>query len=199
MRAPRRFEFKKANPKDPFIACENDEDIRALYGEFKRIQSTGEIVQSKTLHKGLSKLIDADERRDDPMAEESAVGVLTKALIRAEILRAITILDTASTNVGKTWTAAGGVDADLDLLDAITAGGDAAGLDPNRLLFGRSAWQNRLKALRALATAGGFAGAGMGPEALAAWLGIDGAAIAKTLPEGYGQERLGYEWHRAGI
>ena len=177
VRTSRRFEYKKANAKDGFIACENGEDIRALYSEFKRIQSTGTVVDSKTLHKGLSKIIDADESKDDPMAEETAVGVLTGALIRAEILRAIALLVAAATNEGKTWST--GADADLDLIAAVSAGGDAAGLDPNRILFGRTAWQNRLKGLRALETAGGFASAGLSPEALASWLGIDSAMIAK--------------------
>jgi len=177
VRAARRFEFRKANAKDPFIAFEDDADVRALYGEFKRLQSTGAIVQAKTLHKGFSKLLDADEIKDDPMAEETAVGVLTAALIRAEILRAVSILNAAATNDAKTWST--GADADADLLAALAAGGDAAGLDPNRLLFGRTAWQNRLKGLRALDTAGGFASAGLSPEALASWLGIDAAMICK--------------------
>lgn len=177
VRSARRFEFRKANAKDAFVACENGEDIRALYGEFKRIQSTGEIIDSKTLHKGLSKIVDADERRDDPLAEETAVSVLTLALIRADILRAITILNAAATNEAKTWST--GADADADLLAAVIAGGDSAGLDPNRVLFGRTAWQNRLKGLRALDTAGGHASAGLSPEALAAWLGIDAAMICK--------------------
>lgn len=177
VRSARRFEFRKANPKDAFIACENDEDIRALHGEFKRIKSTGTIVDSKTLHKGLSKLVDADEVRDDPMAEETAASVLTLALIRAEVLRAITILNAAATDQEKTWST--GADADLDLIAAVSAGGDAAGLDPNRIMFGRTAWQNRLKGLRALDTAGGFASAGLSPAELAAWLGIDAAMICK--------------------
>lgn len=177
VRAPRRFEFRKANAKDAFVACENGEDIRALHGEFKRIQSSGEIVDSKTIHKGLSKLVDADELRDDPMAEETAVGVLTGALIRADILRAVVLLAAAAVNAAKTWST--GADADLDLLAAVADGGDAAGLDPNRLLFGRTAWQNRLKGLRSLDTAAGHASAGLSPEALAAWLGIDAAMICR--------------------
>lgn len=177
VRAARRFEFRVRNKKGDFLAAENDEDVRALYSEFKRISQTGEIVNSKTLHKGLSRLIDGDEVRDDPMIEESAVAQLTCALLRAEILRGIIVLDGAATSEGKTWST--GADADLDLLEMLTAGGDAAGIDPNRLLFGRSAWQNRVKGLRALETAGGFASAGLSPADLAAWLGIDGAKISK--------------------
>lgn len=189
VRSARRFEFRKANTKDAFIACEAGEDIRALYGEFKRIQSTGDIVDSKTLHKGLSKIVDADERRDDPMAEETAASVLTLALIRAEILRAVTILNAAATNEAKTWST--GADADVDLLVAVGAGGDSAGLDPNRLMFGRTAWQNRVKGLRSLDTAGGFASAGLSPEALAAWLGIDAAMVCKErYQSGSGKSQL---------
>ncbi len=177
VRAARRFEYRKANDKDAFIMTENDEDVRALYGEFKRIQSTGEIVQGKTKHKGLSKLIDRDEVKDDPMVLERAAADITKALIRAEIFRAISILSGAATSANKTWTT--GADADIDILAAISAGGDSAGLDPNRILFGQAAWQRRIQGLRALDTAGGFATNGFGPEELAAWLGIDGVKISK--------------------
>jgi len=177
VRAARRFEFRKANEKDAFIMTEGDEDIRALYGEFKRIQSTGEIVQSKTLHKGLSKLLDRDEIKDDPMAPERAAADLTRALIRAEIFRAIVLLVGAAVNSAKTWST--GADADIDILAAITAGGDIAGLDPNRLLFGQVAWQRRIKGLRALDTAGGFASSGFSPAELANWLGIDAAMVSK--------------------
>ena len=90
------------------------------------------------------------------------LGVLSGALIRAEILRSIVILNAAATNDAKTWST--GADADLDLLTAISTGGDAAGLNPNRLMFGQTAWQNRVKGLRALDNAGGYASAGLTPQ-----------------------------------
>lgn len=171
----RRFEFKARNTKDAFIALENDEDVRALYGEFKRLQSTGSIVQSKTLHKGFSKLIDADEVKENPMAEEEAVGVLTAACIRAEILRAVSLINTAAVNAAKTWST--GSDADVDLLKAIAAGGDTVGINPNRVLFGQTAWQNRVMGLRVLDNAGGYASAGLTPEQLAAFLAIEAVKV----------------------
>ena len=177
VKVARRFEFRARNTKDAFLALENDEDVRALYGEFKRLQSTGSVVQSKTLHKGFSKLIDSEEIRENPMAEEEAVAILTAALIRAEILRAVSLLNLAATNAAKTWST--GADADVDLLKAISAGGDTAGINPNRVLFGQTAWQNRVMGLRALDTAGGYASAGLTPEQLAAFLAIAGVKVCE--------------------
>lgn len=189
VRVGRRFEFKKANRNDAFIAAEKDEDVRALGGEFRLIRSTGEIEQAKTLSKGLTKPIDIDEIRDNPHAEEEAVRVLLGALIRAEILRAVVVLNAAATNEAKTWST--GADADADLLAMLSAGGDGAGLDPNRIVFGSSAWQNRVKGLRALATAGGFATSSLTTAALAEWLAVDGVKVGRhRYTVGSGKQQL---------
>jgi hypothetical protein len=177
--APRRFEFRSHNKKDGWVTLENDEDVRALGGEFKRMRSTGELIQSKTLHKGLSALIDGDEIKDDPLVEERKVRNITSMLLRAEILRAYKLLAAAATVSSKTWSAAGGADADSDLLAALDSGGDEAGVNPNRVLFGMSAWQRRVKGLRALASGAGATASALSPQHLSDWLGLDGALIAR--------------------
>jgi hypothetical protein len=56
---------------------------------------------------------------------------------------------------------------------------DASGVRPNRILFGDTAWNKRLLAHRAQATAGGFASSGLTPEELAGFLGLDGVRISR--------------------
>lgn len=175
----RKFEFRVNNADAGFLAMEADEDIRALGAEFKRLRAPGASQVSKTLSKGLTYLLDQDEIEDEPMAEERAAARLKAILLRSEILRATKALTEAATDNAVTWTPGeGATDPDADLLDAVIAGGDEAGLNPNRLLIGSTAWQKRLRYLRGQNTAGGFAGAGMTPEELARYLSIERVTVS---------------------
>lgn len=175
----RKFEFRVNNTDTGFLAMEQDEDVRALGSEFKRLRAPGASQVSKTLSKGLTYLLDQDELEDEPMAEERAAARLKAILLRTEIIRATKALSDAADNKAVTWTPGGSAtDPDADLLDAVIAGGDDAGLNPNRLLIGSTAWQRRLRYLRGQNTAGGFAGAGMTPAELAQYLSIERAIVS---------------------
>ncbi|MBQ6103010.1 MAG: hypothetical protein IJL06_04995 [Kiritimatiellae bacterium] len=178
VKVPRRFEYRVANDKADFAVEEADGDVRALYGEFKRVMAHGEVVNSKTLSKGLETVLDKDAIAEVPGLEEQKVRWLKCMLLRAEVIRAFTLLAGAATNAAKTWSAAAG-DPDNDALAAVLAGGTAKGLDPNRALYGITAWQKRLLSLGAKNTAAGFAGFGMTPDGLANWLGIDAAMVSR--------------------
>ena len=146
----KRFSFKKMDDKKAFAAAESDEDVRAIGGEFKRIDVSGTTVDAHTLSKGLSLRIDRDELNDDPEAEQKAVALLRTILIRAEIIRAFNGLSGAATNTAKTWgTGDNKADADADVLDMLLTATGAAGLTPNRVYFGPTAWQKRFLTLRA--------------------------------------------------
>src|SRR5688572_19554846 len=56
---------------------------------------------------------------------------------------------------------------------------NASGLRPNRILFGDTAWSKRLLSHRAQASARGSASAGLTPEELAGFLGVDGVRISR--------------------
>ncbi len=173
----RKFQYKVANNAKGFLALEETEDIRAIGGEFKRIEARGDIVQSRTYSKGLSTIIDLDEEDAEEGLEERKVAWLRKILLRMEIRRAIALLSGSASNGAVTWGGANGSDPDMDLADMLLAGGDGSGIDPNRILMGKAAWQTRLVALRAKNTAGAFASAGMTPEALAGFLACDSVYV----------------------
>lgn len=175
----RKFQYKVANNAKEFLALEETEDVRAIGGEFKRIEARGDIVQSRTYSKGLSTIIDLDEEDAEDGLEERKVAWLRKILLRMEIRRAIALLSASATNKAVTWGGASGSDPDMDLADMLLTGGDASGIDPNRILMGKSAWQTRLVALRAKDTAGAFASAGMTPDALAGFLACDSVYVNK--------------------
>lgn len=145
----KRFAFKKADDKKSFAAAENDEDVRAIAADFKRITVPGTTVDAHTVSKGLTMRIDRDELNDDPEAEQKAVAHLRTILLRAEIIRAFTGLSTAATNANKTWgTGDNKADADADVIDMLLTAANAGGLIPNRVTFGPTAWQKRFLTLR---------------------------------------------------
>ena len=92
VKVPRKFEYRTANDAADFAAEEADGDVRALYGEFKRVMAHGDVVNSKTLSKGLQTVLDKDEIAEVPGLEEQKVRWLKCMLLRAEIIRAFTLL-----------------------------------------------------------------------------------------------------------
>lgn len=169
----RRFEFKKATNAEMLLS--ETDDVRAIGSPFKRVEYTGSTVNEKTLNKGLTIRIDKDDMVDGD--EERAVMRLKTRLFRNDLRRAVAILlavDSSGTN--KTWGSSG--TPDKDLLGAIIAAGDSAGIDPNRLLFGAAAWQLRYGSLEAQATAGAFAGLALTPDQVAQKLGLSGGRVS---------------------
>ena len=142
VRANRRFEFRKSG-KGEFLA--DSEDVRNVGGDFKRLEVKGEIVQEKTLNKGLTIRIDNDERYEG--IEEEKTQSLVRRLIRNECVRAVAmLLSVAGSATSKSWaTGSTKTQPDADLRALIDAVGDSIMLDANRLLIGSKAWSTRLE------------------------------------------------------
>ena len=75
--------------------------------------------------------------------------------------------------------ATAGLDPDQDISDLVVAYGDAAGLNPTRVLYGVGAWQARRKAHRAQNTAGGFASSQDTIDEVATSVGVDEGFISR--------------------
>ena len=177
----KRFSFKKQDNAKAFAAVENDEDVRAIGADFKRVTVQGSTVDAHTVSKGLTMRIDRDEANDDPAAEQNAVAYLKTVLLRGEIIRAFTGLSGAATGgnaVSKTWgTGDNAADADADVMAHLqTLAGDS-GLLPNRVFFGATAWQKRFTTLRASANSAVAGGATLAPEQLAGLYGVDSVHV----------------------
>ena len=169
----KRFAFKAMDNKKAFASADNDEDVRAIGADFKRIEISGSTVDSHTVSKGLTMRVDRDELNDDPEAEQKAVAYLRTVLLRAEIIRALTGLKGAASNTAKTWgTGANKADADADIMTMLKACGDAAGLLPNTVLFGPAAWQKRFLTLRDSANSAVAQSAVLTLDQLAALYGV---------------------------
>lgn len=179
----KRFAFKAMDNKKAFASADNDEDVRAIGADFKRIEISGSTVDSHTVSKGLTMRVDREELNDDPEAEQKAVAYLRTVLLRAEIIRALTGLKGAASNTAKTWgTGANKADADADIMTMLKACGDAAGLLPNTVLFGPAAWQKRFLTLRDSANSAVAQSATLTLEQIA---GLYGVRTVKRIEDRY--------------
>ena len=146
----RRFEYEVANNGANLAAEADDSDIRALGGVFKTIAYNGQIVQSKTYSKGLTRRIDLDQLEDGSLTREEVVAFLKRRLLVGEILRATGLIRANTTEITKKWSAAVSnvwADPDADVM-GVFAGVLKNNL-PNRMVFGRQALARRFAALRA--------------------------------------------------
>lgn len=102
---------------------------------------------------------------------------LKTRLFRNDLRRAVAILlaiDSGGTN--KTWGSTGKPDSDV--MSAIIAAGDSAGISPNRLLYGLAAWQLRYASYEQQATAGAFAALNQTADQVAQKLGLSGGRVS---------------------
>jgi len=134
----RRFEYKKSDTDQIF--CSETDDLRTSGSNFKHIEFSGSMVQAKTLNKGLTVRVDADDIVGEDW-EERYVHLLMKRLFRNELRRAVSALKTNANIVEKTWTQDS--QPDVDIREVLLQNGQEHGFYPNRLLFGELAWYLR--------------------------------------------------------
>jgi hypothetical protein len=173
----RRFEFKKADNAEAFLL--DADDIRAIGSSFKSIEYKGATTTDKTLNKGLTVRVDLDVVGEMPNWRELYTARLLQRLLRSEFRRAMDLVLAAATNTAKTWDTTAGKDPDQDVLTELLASVDAIGVRSNRVLFGDVAWNKRVLAHRAQASAGGYASAGLTTSELAGFLGVESIRISR--------------------
>ncbi len=173
---PRRFSFNVANELEAFLS--EVDDVRAPGAFFKRTGYTGHVINEKTLNKGLTIRVDHDEVIGQNW-QERYVQLLIQRLYRNELRRAMTALFTLSrTGIDKKWAGPKATNPEADILEAIIQAGNHSGIEPNRAIFGRGAWQIRHQLYANQDKAGAFAGLMMKPQELATILGLQDIRIA---------------------
>ena len=173
----RRFEYKKADNAEMFLL--DQDDVRSIGADFKRVEFKGSSQTDKTLNKGLTVRVDLDIAGEMPNWREIYTARLLQRLLRNEFRRAMDLVLVAATNTAKTWDTTAGKDPDQDILSELMATVDAMGMRANRVLFGDVAWHKRMLAHRAQATAGGYASAALTPDELAGFLGVEAVRISR--------------------
>jgi len=175
----RRFEYAVAQNAEEFMAEQNLEDVRSIGASFKRVEYTSKKATGIVLNKGLTIRVDLDNVEDQPNWRQMYTGKLMRRLLRAEALRAYSLLTGMATQTNLIWNGTTGQDPDMDARTYINAYGDSCGLNPNRMLFGLSAWTQRVLTLRASNNPGGYQSSNQTPEELAASLMLDGCLVSR--------------------
>ncbi|GEP46465.1 hypothetical protein [Brevifollis gellanilyticus] len=175
----RRFDFKSHDNAEAFYS-ELTDDLRAPGGDFKSVEFTSEEISAKTQNRGLMVCVDADQVKDNPNWEQTYTRMLLNRLRLNQLRRAINLLSASATNTAKTWDAAAGKDPDSDVFADILTGHTAAGVRPNRVAYGPTAWSKRVLSHRAQDSAGGFASAGLTPEQVAQFLGVEQVLVCQA-------------------
>jgi hypothetical protein len=174
----RRFDFKKANNAEAFLS--EVDDIRAIgQKQFKSVQYTGTEATSKTLNKGLTISIDHDQTDDLEAEVASSISRLQARLVRNDLRRGFTLLDTLD-------TAGGNKEFDVDtnpdghIRAMLVASADVTGLYPNVVTIGEGAWHKRLDAYEGATRENGAGHAAWTPAQLAAYLMADVVEVVKA-------------------
>lgn len=169
----RRFEFAAFTNAEEFLT--EVDDVRAIYGEFKRVQFSSRKVTARTLNKGLTIRVDVDAMGETiENWREVYTGKLMRRLLRNELIRGIAALTAAASATTGTWSASSGQDPDKDIRTLVDAYGDVVGIQPNRALYGRKALTWRRNTYGQLNAPAGYAGyINMSPEQIADSIGVD--------------------------
>jgi hypothetical protein len=170
----RRFEYRQHDQLQGFLA-EHD-DVRAIGAAFKRVEYGGQIVQEKTLNKGLTVRVDHDEVFGDNW-HERYVQLLLQRLYRNELIRALSLMAEKAKATEVNLGQAGHGDVDALLRKALVEGADQSGVRVNRLLFAETAWDLRASAYAAQDNAGAYYAAGLTPPQVAQKLLVDALHI----------------------
>lgn len=174
-----RFDYKAHDNAEAFYS-ELSDDLRAPRADFKEVEYTSEEVTAKTANRGLMISVDADQVRDNPNWEQLYTARLIQRIRLNQLRRSINLLSAAATNTGKTWDGTAGKNPDGDVRDEIRTANTAAGVRPNRVAFGPTAWSLRQSSHEAQDNAGGYAAAGRDELALARYLSVEQVLICEA-------------------
>lgn len=178
----RRFEWFAGVNVEEFLMEMNDDDIRSVGQEFKRVEYTSTKNTSSTQNKGLTMRVDLDWVMDGdkivvPNWQELYTAKILRRLYRRELYRAIVLLSNAANNTAKTWDIT--ADPDYDMGATLLTTRTKSGIGANRIMVGDTGWLKRFLALRGNNNAAKFASSGLTPEQLASLLGIDKVTVSK--------------------
>lgn len=171
-------EFKVANSIDDLRSEDDNEDVRPLGDDFKRIEISQSNVTKKLQNRGLTIRLEV-EAGESPRRREVAVTQILGRLWRNDIRRAITALAGAATVTARSWDTEALKDPDQDLMDELQTAAAAMGVPINRILFGGAAWQKRYLCQGNKDTAAAISGRLMSPEQLALVLRVEAVHVAR--------------------
>lgn len=152
------------------LATDGTDDLRAIGGDFKVVRLTSTEVERKTVNRGLAMILDRDEMTNVALDEQKAAMYLMSRIQLNIAKRAFDLAAAAGINTPRTWNTS--ANPDSDMRTSIRTAADLSGLRPNNVVFGDTAWDARVAAYDAQATAAAFQGASATPEQVASRLRV---------------------------
>jgi hypothetical protein len=178
VRVLKRFNYKVWANNEAFKS--ETDDIRAIGAEFQEVRLGTTEVNTQTVPRGLIISVDREELSDGVISEQQYIQYLTDRLKLNQLRRAAALLLAAGAGPqARTWLT-GTRDADMDVVTEINDYKAAAGIRPNTIVYGDTAWLGRMTTLRALTSAGGFAGASMNEQQLAAFFKVGQVFVSSS-------------------
>lgn len=187
----RRFSFRKGVNSEFFLS--EDDDIRAIGADFKRVEYSGTEQESKLQNKGLAIVIDHDEEGNNERTRNMKIRMLITRLLRNDLRRLVALLEAIKANTNRVWNPAADplLNPFQHLRADVQSSQDAMGIYPTRQVWGRTAW-NMLQDL-VEAHDGAIGKMDVTPENVAAKLGLDDIIIVDpvyTTPGGAGKNKI---------
>lgn len=173
VQVPEYFEYTIFDNAEEWFSDEKDDDLRPMKGEFATVEYTENSVIGKTENRGLRIVLDKDKIKKMKNWREFYGSKLLRRIRRNRLRRSIAALSAGAVNTNRTWDTTAGKDPDQDVMTSLIAAADVSGIRPNRVGYGDTAWAKRALAHRAQASAGGFSSAGLTPDMVAGFLGVD--------------------------
>ena len=179
----RRFTYKEFLSADAFVSDDNDDDARPPRGDFKSIQESPSTERSDyTRNRGLKIQVDEDQ------VVEALTGTdwkqfytqrLIDRLARNKFRRAFALAVASAVSTGKTWSS-GTPNPDFDIRTELRTAADLTGVRPNRVLYGETAWDDRIIGYESQLTAGSIRAVSRDVEQLANYLQVDKVMISSS-------------------
>lgn len=174
-----RFDYKAFDNAEAFYS-ELTDDLRAPRADFKEVEYTSEEITAKTSNRGLMVCVDRDQVINNPNWEQQYTGMLINRIRLNQLRRAIALISAGASNDAVTWDGTAGKNPDGDVRSKIKTAHTAAGVRPNRVAFGPTAWDNRVTSHEAQNNAGGYAAAGRDEMALARYLNVEKVIVCNA-------------------
>lgn len=157
------FEHIQYNNAEAFLSDVNgDDDLRAIYAEFKTVEYSSTKTRRQIPNRGLRICLDWDLIKTMPNWQQFYTSRLLERLQRNGYRRKVALALAAGTAASLTWGST--ADPDGDIATQAKLAGDASGISPNRAIWGIAAKLLRFTSTGSQATSSGFGGRIIGPE-----------------------------------
>jgi len=137
------YQYKFYPTKESILAVRNPDDFkRGFGGEFPYVNSEYNLQAAKLDNVGVSIVIEKELARKDPTYRANAQQKLVNILETATLQEAIDALSSVATATEFNYAGDGIID--FEVAKKMKAAGDAAGINPNTILFGEQSWLDRM-------------------------------------------------------